>query len=443
METTDWIGEVYTSTFGWNVLEDLAESGPRLGASAGERRAHDRVKRAFRQAGLREIEEHTFEMPGWQRESAAIELERPDELDLDCIALPGSPADIVTGEFVYLDYGLPENFEAADLEGKIAVVRSDVPEWYDHWMHRREKYGLAKRHGAAGFVFANHVPGCLPPTGSLGGGLDVIGAIPAVGVSREVGARIERRAQRGEVRGRLVVDAAIDEAATSQNIHGVVGPESDTELLVCAHVDGHDISQAAIDNGAGVAVMCDVARALADNAWMLDQRVRFVGFGAEELGLVGSQHFTADRDLSTVDIAINLDGIGQGRNLLVHDNLFDGLRPIVDRLNAEFRHSVECLREYVVHSDHWPFVWKGIPGAMVSAASGNKGRGFAHTFADTLEKVDVRALRDHAVLASRFVSLLSSPDVEIARRSPEDVRDDLRERHYEDRLRLAGDWPFD
>lgn len=442
MDDTDWIGDIYTSTFGWNVLEDIAEGGPRLGASEGERRAHDRVKLAFEEAGLREIRDHTYQMPKWERGSAGIDIESPRELELDCIALPGTPEASLTGEFVHLGYGLPEDFESHDVEGKIVIARSDVPKWHDHWMHRREKYGLCKRHGAAGFVYANHIEGCLPPTGSLGGGLEVIGPIPAVGVSSEVGARLRRLCSDGTVHGRLDIDVRIGEG-TSQNVTGVVGPDTGSEIIVGAHVDGHDISQAAIDNGAGVAIMCDVARSLGRRADELDMRVRFIGFGAEELGLVGAQHYALDHDLSEVKIVVNLDGIGLGHNLLIHDNNFDGISQPVDRLAEELCHPVTCVPEYVVHSDHWPFVWKGVPGVMVTADNNASGRGFAHTSADTLEKVDIRALRNHAIVATRFVELVSDTAVEIPHRDAHAVRDDLKERDYEEPLRLAGDWPYE
>jgi Zn-dependent M28 family amino/carboxypeptidase len=441
-ERTEWIGETYKSRFGWEVLEDIALAGPRLGASSGERRAHDRVKRAFREAGLEAIDEHTFEIPAWERGDASIEVDGERTLKLDCIALPGSPSGEIEGEFVYLGHGLPEDFEGADVEGRVVVVRSDVPDWYDHWMHRREKYGLSKEHGAAGFVYANHVEGCLPPTGSLGGGLDVIGSIPAVGISAEAGARLRRLAERGEPEGVLRVDANIEDGR-SQNVTGVVGPEEGPEVLVGAHVDGHDISQAAIDNGAGVAVLCEVARALGELVEELETRVRFVGFGCEELGLVGSQHYAADCDGSSIKVVVNLDGIGEGRDLKVSNNRYPGVRPCVEQLADEFDHPVECVREYIVHSDHWPFVRMGVPGVMVHAESGNPGRGFAHTYADTLEKVDIRALRDHAILATRLVILFADRDVEIPHRTSEGVREELEELGYRRELELAGDWPFD
>lgn len=441
MDHANWIGTLYTSEFGWNVLEDLTEVGPRLGGSPGEARAHQRVAEAFSQAGLREVGEHTFDQIGWTRGSSNLSTRSPRDVELECIALPGSPAEVVDAEIIHLGHGLPDDFASRDIAGKIVVVRSDVPPWFEPWMHRREKYGLAIEAGAAAFVFANHVEGCLPPTGSLGGDMDVIGELPAVGVSKEVGERLRRFCERGEVLGRLEVDAEIADA-TSRNTHGVVGPATGPEIIVCAHVDGHDISQAATDNGAGVAIMCDVARVLADRASTLETRVRFVGFGSEELGLLGSKHWAADHDLENIKVVVNLDGIGDGRDQVVYANRIDAFRDVVEAVSSEFRHPIQWRRKFVLHSDHWPFVLEGVPGLMVAADSGEKGRGFGHTFADTLDKVDIRALRDHAILVSRLVELLSDPDLELPRRDASTIERALREMGSEERLRRAGDWPY-
>ncbi len=442
MEQTDWIGDTYVSTFGWDVLEDIVDLGPRLGGSEGELRAQRRVQTAWEQASVRDIDEHTFDVEGWSRGDSLIRLRAPREVELECIALPGSPtADRLEGEWIHLGHGLPKDFASADLEGKIAVARSDVPDWYDRWMHRREKYGLAIRNGAEAFVFANHVEGSLAPTGSLAGGIDVVGDIPAIGVSKEVGAQIERYARRGDVRGRIDIEADIGEA-TSQNVTGVVGPETSHEVLVGAHVDGHDISQAAVDNGVGVATLCEVARILADREDQLETRVRLVGFGCEELGLVGSQHYAADHDVSAIDVVVNLDGIGSGRNQNIHTNRFDDLRPIVEEVADDFQHPVDWVPEYVLHSDHWPFVWRGVPGLMFCSESNTPGRGFCHTTADTLDKVDIREIREHAIVATRLIERLASREVDLERKSADDVESHLRDQGAFEHLDRSGDWPY-
>lgn len=445
---TAWIGRTYLSTFGWQVLEDLVECSPRLGGSDGEKRAHERVATAFRDAGLRDVQAHKFDIDGWTRGSSRLTLRtdstthRVDERDI--LALPGSPtADRLDGRLVHLGYGLPDDYAEADLEDKIVVVRSDVPEWYDHWMHRREKYGLAIDAGARAFLYANHVRGCLPPTGSLAGGLEVIGEIPALGISRELGERIRRYTESGAkpVEARVNIEADLG-PATSRNTHGVLGPDTDREVLIGAHVDGHDISEAATDNGAGVAILCEVARALGEIEDRLKTRVRFVGFGCEEFGLLGSQYWVRDRGVSGLKAVLNLDGIGDGRNLNVHTNHFDDFEAPTRQLAEEFRHPVSAVPGFVAHSDHWPFVWEGVPAAMLAADSGRTGRGYAHTYADTLDKVDIRALRDHAIFATRFALLVADPATRLRHRPRGNIREMLEKRGFRTWLERSGDWPY-
>ncbi len=437
----EWIGKTYLSDFGWNVLEDLAEIGARLGASEGERKGHDRVRKAFRKAGLRNINEHTFQMTRWRRSGAGVKLNKPRDRTFDAIALPGSPSGQVRGEVEHLHHGLPEDFENRNLSGKIVIARSDVPSYYDRWIHRREKYYRAVDAGADAFVFQNHVEGCLPPTGSLGGGEKVLGEIPAVGISKETGAHIQRYTQNSQVEGTVEVQAQIDEG-TSQNVTGEVGPDTDETILVGAHVDGHDISQAAIDNGAGTAIVCEIARILSDLEDQLKTRVRLIGFGAEELGLIGSQRYARDHALDDLKLVVNCDGIGRGRNMKVHTNEFEGITPIVESVADRAHHPIEAVPEMVLHSDHWPFVWNGVPGIMVSSETGEQGRGFGHTYADTLEKVDVREIREHAILATMMIQEFARTDVDIPRRDPENIQEQLEQKGHDTWMKTARDWPF-
>ncbi len=436
------IGSMYSSRFGWDVLEDLTEIGARLGASDGERTGHERVKGAFEELGARDCSFEEFSMPHWERGTATIHLTVPRERSFDCIALPGSPAGTETAELVHLKYGLPQDFEAHNLEGKIAIARSDVPDEYDRWMHRREKYFRAYHEGAIGFIYQNHVPGCLPPTGSLGGGSDVLGPIPAIGVSKEVGNRLANYASQSKIEGRLSVDVTITDGS-SQNVVGTLGPDTEDEVLIGAHVDGHDISEGAIDNASGVAVLCEVARALATIEDELETKIRLIGFGSEEFGLIGSQHYAAENDLDRVKVLLNCDGgLGVEREILVYTCGFDGLRDAVETVGNELQQPVRTDPDLSPHSDHWPFVWRGIPGAQIRADTGDS-RGWGHTHADTIDKVDIRAIRYHAIFTSLLAQHLASPSVTIARRTEESIQDELISDQLDIPMKTAGDWPYE
>ncbi len=432
---TDWIGETFTSDAGWDHLETLVDIGNRMAGSDGERRAAEATRDAFEAAGAREAGIEPFDIPGWTRGSAAV---RAGGTEQDCIALPRSPAGSVTGELVDIGHGLPEDFEA-DLEGCVVVAASDVPDWYDRFIHRREKYYRAVEAGAAAFVFRNHVEGCLAPTGSVGTPDAPIGALPAVGVSKEVGTRLARRFEGEDVT--VEVDAESG-PATSGNVHADLGPETDEAVLVTSHVDAHDIAEGAGDNGAGTATVVEVANALAARENELETRVHLIAFGAEEVGLCGSEHDSDRRDPNTVAAVVNNDGVVRGRTLKCYTHGFDGLETAAAAVADRFDHPVATTPRLGPHSDHWPYVQRGLPGCHVTSETGSQDRGWGHTRADTLDKLDPRNLREQAILLTELVVRLAREDVTVDPRDPEAIADQLEAENLAEGMKITGDWPY-
>ncbi|PSQ33572.1 peptidase M28, partial [Halobacteriales archaeon SW_10_68_16] len=111
---TGWIGGTFTSDAGWYHLERLVDIGNRMAGSDGERQAAEATRDALDEAGARDAHLEPFDIQGWARGSSAI---RAGDTAQECIALPRSPAGEVTGEFVDVGYGLPEDFEQ-DLTGR-------------------------------------------------------------------------------------------------------------------------------------------------------------------------------------------------------------------------------------------------------------------------------------------------------------------------------------
>ena len=432
---TDWIGDTFTSSVGWDHLETLVDVDTRMAGSDGERRAAEATRDALAEVGARNAHLETFPIQGWKRGSSAIDA---GDTTQDCIALPRSPSGDVTGELVDLGYGLPSDFDR-DLEGTVVMAASDVPEWYDRYVHRREKYYHAVEAGAAAFVYANHVEGCLPPTGSVGTDEAPIGDIPAAGVSKEVGARLSRRFDGGTVS--VSVDAEAPDA-TSGNVHADLGPETEEAVLLTSHVDAHDIAEGAADNGAGTATVVEVARALAQREDELDTRVHIVVFGAEEVGLVGSHHDAERRDHDAITAVVNNDGVARARDLVCDTHGFDDLADVADRVADRMDHPIDTTPELGPHSDHWPYVMWGVPGYYVRSDTGTVGRGWGHTYADTLDKLDSRDLREQAILLTELVVELAAADTTIEHRSPESIADQLETEGLAEGMRVIGDWPY-
>jgi hypothetical protein len=133
-------------------------------------------------------------------------------------------------------------------------------------------------------------------------------------------------------------DSASDE---SRNVLGYLTgsnrPPMDDVVVVGAHYDhvgrrGEDIYRGADDNASGVAVLLEVARALASRRPELGRSVAIVFFGAEELGLLGARAFVGEpppRDgvavtppfmsADRIAVMVNLDMVG---------------RPLIDHIAA-------------------------------------------------------------------------------------------------------------
>ncbi|WP_254862000.1 M28 family peptidase [Halovivax gelatinilyticus] len=434
---TEWIAETYTSDVGWSLLEELVDVGNRMAGSDGEREGAELTRDALAEVGARTVRLEEYDIQGWTRGTSRLAAGGAEQ---DCIALPRSPAGEVTAELVDVGYGLPEDFADADLDGAVAMARSDVPDHFDRYIHRREKYYHAVEAGAAAFVYRNHVEGCLPPTGSVGTPEDPIGDIPAIGVSSEVGARLARRFDGDSVT--VAVEADVH-PATSQNVHAELGPETDERVLVTSHVDAHDIAEGAMDNAAGTAMVVEIANALASREDELETRVEFVAFGSEEIGLVGSAVDADRRDHDGVKAILNNDGVTRGRTLRAFPNGFDELASLAETVGDRYDHPLSIAPEPQPHSDHWPYVQWGVPGYMMMSETGESGRGWGHTFADTFDKLDRRNHREQSIVLADLAVELAREDFEVAHRDPESIAADLEEANLAEGMKIIGDWPYD
>jgi len=438
------VGDAYTSTYAYDLLEDLVDIGNRMAGQEGETEGAKRVAESFRDVGLRNVHLDEFEIPGWWRGRSSLVVDGPSsrtcEADHEVIALPGSPSGEATADLVDVGHGRPTDFEEADLDGAVAMASSATPDDYGRWIHRMEKYCYAIDNGAVGFVFRNHIDGCLPPTGEVGYN-NRPGPIPAVGVSKEVGATLERDAADGaEVT--LDVDCR-NEPTTSRNVSGELGPDTDEVVLLTAHVDAHDIAPGANDNGAGTVLVAEVARLLKRVEDDLETRVRCVVFGSEEIGLRGAYHLAETIDLDAVKAVLNIDGAGRDRTLKVRTNQFAALDDLFETVTDELRVPVSVDTTVSPHGDQWAFAQEGVPGVMISSTNPNKsGRGWGHTHADTLDKIDIRDLRSHAVAVGNAVCAAAEPGREIPSRTPAETKRRI-DPGYEQELKIGGRWPYE
>jgi Zn-dependent M28 family amino/carboxypeptidase len=313
------------------------------------------------------------------------------------------------------------------------------------WIHRGEKYGRSVLAGASGFIFVNHYPGFGPATGGIGH--DGEGLIPGISVSHEDGAFLRRLAKRhGAVKIRLTTTDRC-EPMTSWNVIGdLPGKQSPEQMVMLGcHYDGHDISQGAEDPASGAVAVLEAARVLAKYAPDLACTVRFVQWGVEEIGLLGSRYYarTHADELSGIRFYLNMDGAGSknnNRDIIVNEwpELEDTFKAWAEEMALDYAvgQSVNAF------SDHFPFFMAGVPTGGIQSVKGmSGGRGYGHTAYDTVDKVDLRSLREASVLSARVALRIASDEAwPVSRRTQEAVAELLdspeqrEEKEHRDRI---------
>jgi len=430
------LGRAWQADAPMDLLEELAALPERMGGHPGEARAAALVADALADAGVRDVATTPFPVDRWDRGTAELAVVAPVERSFEALALPYSPAGDRETDLVDVGYGTPGEIEAADVAGSVVVASTTTPADHGRFVHRMEKFGHAVDAGAAGFVFANHEPGQLPPTGSLR--FDAEAAVPGVGVSAETGDWLRRYADRGG-RVRLRVDASTDDGE-SQNVHGALGPDTGEAVVLLAHYDAHDVAEGALDNGAGVATVLGAAEVLA--ALDPDCRVVVAAVGCEEVGLVGSEALADRLGADAVRAVVNVDGAGRARDLRAMTHTSDALADLTERVCGAAGQPVHVDAEPHPYSDHWPFLRRGVPTLQLHSRppdGGSRGRGWGHTRADTLDKVDARDVRSHAMLAALLVRALTRTDP--GRVEAAELREAMVDADREPGMRAAEVWP--
>ena len=85
-------------------------------------------------------------------------------------------------------------------------------------------------------------------------------------------------------------------------------------VLVGAHLDSWDLGTGCLDNGANVALVIEIARSVVASGVRPRRSVRFVLFGAEEQGLLGSRAYVRDhRGELDSHVAVVVHDMGVGR----------------------------------------------------------------------------------------------------------------------------------
>jgi hypothetical protein len=426
------IGEIWqTSQINENMLILADEIGSRFPGTQSEKQAQDYLVNKLKQYRYENARAIPFKYFGWKRGSVTLKMIEPKVREFKAISLAMSPGGMVEANVIDLGTGSPKEFEAVDPEkvkGKI-VLCSSATSPTGKRVHRRTKYGYAVKYGAVGFIFMNHNPGQLEPTGSLRPSYRMGGEIPGIGVSLETGTLMQRLAKDKPLRLKFLDNSKIIPDSESSNIVAELPGRTDEWIVVGGHYDGHDIAQGAMDNLSGAAVTLELARVLKPYESKFKRGIRFICFACEEIGVTGSTCYVADHldQTKKTAIMVNLELGGLAYKDGMKHAAFTVYQPPemkqwIENFLKEIAYPTSIHIGMSAASDHWPFVMQGIPAIYMheepSIRQLVEGRGWGHTTADYMDKVDPRNLQEGTMLMARLLLRLATQRTKIAKHTP-------------------------
>ena len=356
----------------------VRELSPRESATERELNAAEFLAKEFGALGY-SAEIQPFDVERLSSESSSLTIANGNQGPLEVSPLRGSAWG--TGAGLLVDVGqagdgdLPEE----SLDGKVALVQRGGITF-------QEKAGRVADAGASAAVIYNNLPG------NFRGDLGESSAIPVAAISKADGARLLELLNQGPVDADLLVDRVV---LPSRNVIAEI-PGGDGDVVVLGgHYDTVPGTDGANDNSSGIAVLLTLAEQLAELD--LPFRVRFMAFGSEELGLLGSRAYVDSlTDVGKGEIAamLNFDALGSGSAAMIlgSDSLTQLAAEVADELE------ISVIRRRALDggdSDHTSFARQGIPVLMFTAPDFSR----IHTPNDTMEFVEPKLLGDSARLA--------------------------------------------
>ncbi|MQA94026.1 MAG: M20/M25/M40 family metallo-hydrolase [Streptosporangiales bacterium] len=361
----------------------------------------DQLKRAGYKPQVQE-----FEFPFFRENSPAVmEQTAPgaktytNATDGDFLNMEYSgPGDVTAAATAVRPGAADSGCQAADFagfpSGNIAIVRRGTCDFIVKAQNARDA-------GAPAVVIFND--GASPErtgpiAGTLGGPID----IPVIGASHAAGNELVPLADAGTLRLHVRSDTFSEPRTTWNVIAETKAGRADNVVVVGAHLDSVQEGAGINDNGSGTAAILSTAQQVNKLGGKIKNKVRFAFWGAEESGLLGSEHYVAnlsEAERDRIALNLNFDMLGSPNYVrLVYDGDGSDGGPAgpagsgaIEKIFNDYyagRDLPTDPTEFSGRSDYGPFIAVGIPaGGLFSGADAVKTERQAQIYGGTAGQI--------------------------------------------------------
>lgn len=408
-----------------NLRRLTDEIGGRVTGSPEMVKAVEWAVAAFRAANI-EVHTEKYTLPAtWSEGETKLLISDPSELS----SLPKTDAGVrlvplralsvgwgppLTREnavpVVDVIYGGADDFaRAGSIKDKILLVHSEIgstwADLFNEYLRPPEIIRRAVEGGARAILWMGARERLLlyRHTNSLTGKID---KIPQAVVAREDAMRLARTvaAHPNRVSAMLLMPSKIGGPVEQENVVGEIrGYEKPDEVVILgAHLDSWELGTGALDDGCSAAMVIEAGRAIKATGLLPRRTIRFVLFSGEEQGTIGSfEYVKAHRaELDKVRAVIVFDsGIGRvtGYSLGGRRDTETGVREVLKPLESWSANNHTYDASF--GTDNLDFLLEGVPTLVANQEEANYLPNY-HAASDTLDKVDIRELKLHTVLAA-------------------------------------------
>lgn len=342
----------------YNHISVLAsKDNARITGFDGEKDAATYISKQFENVGLK-VESQSFPITAFQCNETEVKINGGENKILPSKSLTftaATPKEGLTAQIVDGDMGTDDLLKQAGVKNKLVLMKRGG----DFFRIKAER---AANNGALGVIFYDPNTESEEPVSAT---LSSPSEIPAIAIGRIDGELLKKEISSNK---NLEITLKVDSICTpsqSQNIIATLKAKNETKdtktLVIGAHYDGVD-TPAANDNASGIATVLEMAKLLSKES--VNCNVKFIAFGSEETGLVGSSYYV--QNLNTTEAInmvgmINLDMVGVGSQLFIHTLFKDSKTAPAELAEAcakDFNYSY--TRNEFDRSDHVPFAENGI-----------------------------------------------------------------------------------